>query len=140
MTKPEHKQMMKNICEYMGEDINSLACKEVEEHLQQCPTCRVYFDTVKKTVTLCQEMEEEKKLPDDVKSRLFKVLDLEQIKAARAQLGLVLEHLVIVAFEPIVPPASLLRISGHKAQRVRRQAPFRIDANRERTGIDARQV
>jgi len=83
MTKMNHKQMVKNICNYLGEDLDSLACKEVEEHLQQCPTCRIYFDTIKKTVTLCQEIEEEKKIPDDVNSRLFKVLDLQQLKAKK---------------------------------------------------------
>jgi predicted anti-sigma-YlaC factor YlaD len=81
MNKAEHKQIIKQICDFMGEDIDSPACQEVADHLNTCPTCRVQFDTVKKTVTLCREMDDEKKLPDDVKNRLYKVLDLEQIKS-----------------------------------------------------------
>ena len=64
----------------LGEDLESPACREVQEHLKTCPTCKVYFDTVRKTVTLCRQCEEEEKIPEDVKSRLFKVLHLEEIQ------------------------------------------------------------
>lgn len=74
------EEMVKQICDYMGEDMDSPACKEVQEHLEACPTCKVYFDTVKKTVTLCRQCEEEEKVPDDVKSRLLKVLHLDEIQ------------------------------------------------------------
>jgi len=80
MTNSEHSKIVKQICDFMGEDIDSPACKEVADHLNMCPTCRVQFDTVKKTVTLCREMNDDKKLPEDVNNRLFKVLDLQKLK------------------------------------------------------------
>ncbi len=83
MTTFDHKKIVEQICDFMGEDLDSPACQEVVEHLKMCPTCRVYFDTVKKTVTLCREMEDEKKLPNDVHSRLFKVLNLNEIKKSK---------------------------------------------------------
>lgn len=55
------------------------ACKEVADHLESCPKCKVYFDQVKKTVTLCRDIDKDKKVPDDVKDRLFKVLNLNQL-------------------------------------------------------------
>jgi predicted anti-sigma-YlaC factor YlaD len=76
----EAEEMVKQICDYMGEELDSPACKEVQQHLESCPTCKVYFDTVKKTVTLCRQCEEEEAMPDEVKTRLFKVLHLEQIQ------------------------------------------------------------
>ena len=71
-----HKEVYKQICDFMGEDLDAPVCKEVAEHLESCPKCKVYLDTVKKTVTICQETEKEKELPQDIKKRLFKVLNL----------------------------------------------------------------
>ena len=79
MSSTDHKKMVEQICDFMGEDIDSPKCQEVADHLNMCPKCKVYFDTVKKTVTLCRNMDEEKKLPKDVNERLFKVLNLEDI-------------------------------------------------------------
>ncbi|MCK5032275.1 MAG: hypothetical protein KAS18_01545 [Calditrichia bacterium] len=83
MTSLDHKKIVEQICDFMGEDIDSPACQEVADHLKMCPTCKVYFDTVKKTVTLCRDMEDEKKMPEDVQSRLFKVLNLDEIKKSK---------------------------------------------------------
>lgn len=82
MKKPEHKKVIEQICDFMGEDIDSPACRAVADHFKECSTCRIYFDTVKKTVTLCRELEDDKKMPEDVHSRLFKVLNLDEIKKA----------------------------------------------------------
>ena len=76
MNSPMHKEVYKQICDFMGEDLDAPVCKEVAEHLENCPKCKVYLDTVKKTVTICQETEKEKELPQDIKKRLFKVLNL----------------------------------------------------------------
>ncbi len=67
---------IKKICDIMGEDFDAPACKEVLDHLNQCPTCKVYYDTIKKTVLLCQENDCAEKLPEDVNQRLLEVLDL----------------------------------------------------------------
>ena len=74
-----HKDVYKQICDFMGEDLNAPACKEVAEHLENCPNCKVYLDTVKKTVTICKENEKEKTVPEDVKNRLFNVLKLREL-------------------------------------------------------------
>jgi hypothetical protein len=80
LSKFDHKKVVKEICDFMGEDIDAPACREVAEHLQTCPTCQVQLDTIRRTVTLCREMEENKKIPTDVEDRLFKVLNLDAIK------------------------------------------------------------
>ena len=59
MKSPTHQEVYKKICDFMGEDLNAPACKEVADHLDSCPNCKVYLDTVKKTVTICQEIEKE---------------------------------------------------------------------------------
>ncbi len=83
MNENEHKAIIKQICDFMGEDIDSPVCQEVADHLKMCPACRVNFDTVKKTVTLCRDLDEEKKMPADVSKRLFKVLNLDEIKNSK---------------------------------------------------------
>ena len=83
MTSLDHKKLIEQICDFMGEDIDSPACQEVVDHLKLCPTCKVYFDTVKKTVTLCRDLDDEKKVPEEVTDRLYKVLNLDNIKASK---------------------------------------------------------
>lgn len=72
----DQKERIKQICDIMGEDLNDPACREVLEHINQCPTCKVYYDTLKKTVFLCRENDCPEELPDDVNKRLMDVLDL----------------------------------------------------------------
>ena len=81
MNSPMHKEVYKQICDFMGEDLDAPVCKEVAEHLESCPKCKVYLDTVKKTVTICQETEKEEQIPDEIKDRLFKVLNLGDISS-----------------------------------------------------------
>ena len=81
MKSAKHQNIYNQICDFMGEDIDAPACKEVADHLASCPKCKVYFDTVRKTVTLCQEIEKEAEVPADVKERLFKVLDLDTLSS-----------------------------------------------------------
>ncbi len=81
MKSKNHKEIYKQICDFMGEDLNASACKEVAKHLESCPRCKVYFDTVKKTVTLCKEIEKDIEVPDDVQKRLFRVLDIGNLSA-----------------------------------------------------------
>ena len=83
MSSLDHKKMVEQICDFMGEDIDSQACQEVADHLKMCPACKVYFDTVKKTVTLCRDIDDDKKIPDDVNKRLFKVLNLDDLKKSK---------------------------------------------------------
>ncbi len=72
----DHKKRIKEICDLMGEDFNAPSCREVLEHINQCPTCKVYYDTLKKTVLLCQENDCPEELPDEVNRRLMNLLNL----------------------------------------------------------------
>lgn len=72
------QERIEKLCALMGEDINAPACREMQEHISKCPTCKVYYDTIKKTVLLCQENDCSEKLPDVVNNRLMKVLDLDE--------------------------------------------------------------
>jgi hypothetical protein len=70
------KERIKKMCDLLGEDFDSPKCQAMAEQVKACPTCKVYFDTVKKTVLLCKEIDCDKELPSDVNNRLMKLLDL----------------------------------------------------------------
>lgn len=49
------KQTYKHICKKLEEDLSSPVCSKVKEHLKECPNCKAYLDTLKKTVILYRE-------------------------------------------------------------------------------------
>jgi len=74
-----HEEYIKKICDLMGEDLDDPSCQEVLDHLNACPTCKVYFDTVKKTIYLCRELDCPEEMPDEVNDRLLEVLNLKDL-------------------------------------------------------------
>ncbi len=48
--------------------------------MEECPECKVYYDTIQRSVKLYRVVENECELPDSVSERLFKVLDLDQLR------------------------------------------------------------
>jgi len=79
MKETEHQKIVKQICDFIGEDIDAPVCKEVADHLSACPSCQAQFDSIKKTVTLYRQVEQLQTVPDDVNLRLIKVLHLDDI-------------------------------------------------------------
>ena len=83
-----HQDTFNKLCDDLSDNINGELCDEVKEHLKDCPECRIYVDTLKQTVYLYrgeQEIEEEEGIPEDVSNRLFKVLNLDNIREKNAQ-------------------------------------------------------
>jgi predicted anti-sigma-YlaC factor YlaD len=80
MKKADHKEIIEQLCDAMGEDLDTPVCREVAEHLSKCPECQAQFDTVRQTVSLCRQLEHIEKIPGDVHSRLFKILNLPKPK------------------------------------------------------------
>jgi len=79
-----HEEAFRKLCDDISDDIDAELCDEVKEHLEECPECRVYVDTLRKTVYLYREEEKQQEaagIPDDVSRRLFKVLDLEDMRS-----------------------------------------------------------
>ncbi|MBC8478905.1 MAG: hypothetical protein H8D46_00455 [FCB group bacterium] len=68
------------ICEQMGDDMDNPLCEELTQYMEECPECKVYYDSVKKVVKLYKICEQEKELPEDISDRLFKVLHLNRDK------------------------------------------------------------
>ena len=72
------EEVIKQLCNQMGEDLDAPFCQEVIDHLKECPNCQIIFDTVKKTVVLCRDLEQKKDMPPEMRQRLMKVLQLDK--------------------------------------------------------------
>ncbi len=74
-----HKEeMIRKVEDYLGEDYNHEIIEEVRTHMDECPECRIYIDSVKDTIKLYRVTEDEESIPDDVSERLFKKLNLRR--------------------------------------------------------------
>jgi anti-sigma factor RsiW len=60
-------------------ELEQAMCEEIERHLASCQNCRVVVDTLRKTVMLYHASGSDP-VPSDVQERLFKVLNLEELK------------------------------------------------------------
>jgi|GEM_PF-314712 len=70
-------QTFDKFCRELGKDMDRDFCREIEDELQDCPECKVYYDTIRKTVQIYRICEEDEDLDESREKRLFKVLDLE---------------------------------------------------------------
>ena len=79
--KPKHDvELQKKICQDFGADIGSELCQEVGSFMEECPECKVFYDTMQRSVKLYRVTEGECELPTGVSDRLFKVLNLDNLK------------------------------------------------------------
>jgi anti-sigma factor RsiW len=63
------------ISDYLDQELLGEVCRQIEEHLAQCPHCRVEVSTLKKTIEMYHRIPS-CGVPGAVEDRLFKVLDL----------------------------------------------------------------
>jgi len=73
-------ELQKKICMDLGADLDSELCQQVGNFMEEYPECKVYYDTMKRSVKLYRVIEDDCKLPENVSERLFKVLELEKLK------------------------------------------------------------
>ena len=69
--------ILEQVCEILCEDINAELCEEIKKHLEMCPKCCAYINSIKKTVHLIKIIEEDvEKVPEDIHRRLHKALKI----------------------------------------------------------------
>ena len=69
------RHYLRSISEYLDGTLSDALCDEIEAHMATCENCRVVVNTLSKTVVLYRRLPSPE-MPDEVKERLFKVLDL----------------------------------------------------------------
>lgn len=69
---------LKNLSDYVDGELSEELCRDLEAHLAMCGNCTIVVNTLTRTVTLYRQLPQEE-MPDEVKSRLYKVLDLKPV-------------------------------------------------------------
>lgn len=69
------RRVYRFICENLDQNMDSPRCKTIKKHLDGCPECRTYLDSLKKTVVLYRMMPTPA-VPDQVHRKLFRDIAL----------------------------------------------------------------
>ncbi|MBI4762215.1 MAG: anti-sigma factor family protein [Chloroflexota bacterium] len=80
MTEHTHttcEELLDSLSAYIDGALAPELCRELEKHLAECNNCRVVLNTTKRTIDLVQTPLEKPDLPEDVRERLFKRLNLD---------------------------------------------------------------
>ena len=80
MTEHTHKncqELLGSLSSYIDGDLSPELCQELEKHLAGCDDCRVVLNTTRRTIDLVHTPIEKPDLPEDVRERLFKRLNLD---------------------------------------------------------------
>jgi len=77
-THQHNEGLFKKIQIQFGENIDAEILEDVAKHMDDCPDCKIYVDSVQQTVKIYRVTEMEKSVPDDVSDRLFKTLKLKR--------------------------------------------------------------
>jgi anti-sigma factor (TIGR02949 family) len=71
------ERLLGSLSEYIDGELPPELCQELEKHLASCENCRVVLNTTKRTIDLVHAPVEKPDLPEDVRERLFKRLNLD---------------------------------------------------------------
>jgi anti-sigma factor (TIGR02949 family) len=80
MTDPIHskcEELLGSLSAYIDGELAPALCQELEKHLEGCDNCRVVLNTTKRTIELVHSPVEKSDLPEDVRARLFRRLNLD---------------------------------------------------------------
>ncbi len=80
MTEHVHQNcesLLGSLSEYIDGGLSPELCREIEKHLEGCENCRIVLNTTKRTIELVHAPVEKPDLPEDVRERLFKRLNLD---------------------------------------------------------------
>ncbi|MGB9673379.1 MAG: anti-sigma factor family protein [Anaerolineales bacterium] len=72
-------ELISSLSDFIDGELEKELCEKIESHLAECQNCRIVVDTLRKTITLYQQTSIDTDLPTEVRSRLFKRLDLEDL-------------------------------------------------------------
>ena len=76
------RSIVKELCNYLDEALDTTLKDSIEKHLEHCDDCRVVVDTTKKTIQIfCNS--EPAPLPEDTKLRLREAL-VKRLRRVRA--------------------------------------------------------
>jgi hypothetical protein len=86
MKKPRRaiacRDIFRHICVNLDQELDSPECRSIRKHIEDCPDCVAYLDSLKKTVKLYREYPNPT-VPAKVRRRLFVTLNLPVPKSRK---------------------------------------------------------
>jgi predicted anti-sigma-YlaC factor YlaD len=70
------KEVMKHVCDTLGEDLNSDKCIAIKDHLDNCEGCTNYFKSVEMTIDFYKKYNVD--IPAQAHNRLLDILGLNE--------------------------------------------------------------
>jgi len=77
-------EIFRHICENLDQNLDSPECRDIRRHIEDCPDCVAYLDSLKKTVKLYREYPNPA-VPAGVHRKLFAVLNLPAARAPKSR-------------------------------------------------------
>jgi anti-sigma factor (TIGR02949 family) len=71
------RHLLGSLSDFLDGSLEADLCAEVERHLAECENCRIVVDSLNKTVYLYHTTSQEVSVPEDVRERLFRRLNLD---------------------------------------------------------------
>ena len=71
------KETLVQLNTYIDGELDPLLCAKLEAHIDNCTDCRIFYNTLKKTIQICQSDGKSITLPPDARRRLLASLGLE---------------------------------------------------------------
>lgn len=70
--------LLNSLSEYIDGELDPQVCALIEQHLQGCEDCRVMVDSLRKTVYLYHASSGPTPVPEGVRQRLYRCLNLDE--------------------------------------------------------------
>jgi anti-sigma factor (TIGR02949 family) len=72
------RHLLDSLSEFVDGDLDAEICNEIERHISGCEDCQIVVDTLRKTIFLYHTTTESSHIPSDVRTRLYRRLDLDE--------------------------------------------------------------
>ncbi len=73
------------ICDNLDQSVDSPECRAIRRHIEECPDCRSYLDSLKKMVGLYRTEPGTEHVPPAVHQRLMKIIQVNQASHVRGK-------------------------------------------------------
>ena len=65
--------MFEKLSEYIDNELDEATCKNIQRHMEECIPCQICLGTMKRTIALCKNMENEP-VPEIISARLKEMI------------------------------------------------------------------
>ena len=72
------RHLLDSLSEYIDDNLADELCQEIDRHLEDCEDCQIVVDSLRKTIYLYHATAPQASVPQDVRSRLFQRLELNE--------------------------------------------------------------